>query len=310
MVRIQVMAAGVCGADLHLVSSDDPSRSYPIVPGHEIAGVVAAIGDGVTSTGVGDRVAVGWFGGSCGRCRFCRTGDPVHCRQRLTPGVDYFGGWAQFVTVPADAVARIPGGMALDLAAPFGCAGVTVFNALRRAQAPAGARVAVFGLGGLGHFAVQFAAAMGFEVIAIARGAQRRRHALQLGAHHYIDSAHGSVGASLRAVGGADLVLFTASDTRPAVQLLDGLNTHATMVLIGVDSQSLSLPVAPLVARGLTMTGHLTGSPSDVESALEFAVLHGIAPSVERLPLARAGEAVERLRAGLVRFRTVLMPWD
>lgn len=308
-VVVRVEASGICGADVGQLASTEPEGGFPIVPGHEIAGTVAAVGRSVGWLEVGEPVAVGWFGGSCGHCRYCRAGDVVHCRERRTPGRSYPGGWAQFVTVPVDAVVRIPDGMPFDLAAPFGCAGVTTFNAIRRAGVPAGGRVAVFGIGGLGHLALQFASALGYETVALARGTAKAARAAELGADRYVDTAAEAPAATLARLGGADLILYTASDTGPAAGLIDGLAVDGRLVLVGVDDGELRIPAADLVSHGHVVTGHLTGGPRDTEDAMRFAVRNGVRPVIERAPLAEAGAAVERLRAGAVRFRTVLDPW-
>ncbi|MEU3498982.1 alcohol dehydrogenase catalytic domain-containing protein [Kitasatospora cineracea] len=306
LVRVTVAASGVCHADLATAAATGPGAAFPVVPGHEVAGVVAEVGERVAGRRVGDRVAVGWFGGSCGHCERCRAGDVVHCPEREVPGLSYPGGWAESVTVPADALARVPDGLDLLDAAPFGCAGVAAFNAVRRAGTPAGGRVAVFGIGGLGHLAVQFAAALGYETVAVARGTDREEAARRLGAHHYIDSDAQAPGAALRRLGGADLIVYTASSTAPAGELLTGLNTHGRLTLVGVDAGSLTVPAARLVMNGHTLTGQLTGTPRETEEAMRFAVAHGIRPVAERLPLRRAAEALDRLRSGATRFRVVL----
>ena len=303
-VRVSVMASGVCNADLG--TANGAGTSFPVTPGHEVAGVIAEIGDQVEGWAVGDRVAVGWFGGSCGHCSFCRAGDVVHCPERKIPGLSYPGGWAQSITVPADALVRIPDGLDFFDAAPFGCAGVTTFNAVRKAGTRAGGRVAVFGLGGLGHLAVQFAAKLGYETIAIARGGEREKLARDLGAHQYIDSNAQAPGAGLKDRGGADLIVHTASSTAPVDELLTGLNVHGQLTLVGVDAGSVTVPAARLVMNGHTLTGHLTGSPSETEEAMRFAVTNGVRPMIERMPLKQAGEAVSRLRSGAPRFRIVL----
>jgi alcohol dehydrogenase len=187
---------------------------------------------------------------------------------------------------------------------------VTTFNAIRGAGVPAGGRVAVFGLGGLGHLAVQFAAAMGYETIALARGAERSAAAARLGADRYVDTEAESPAAVLAGLGGADLVVYTASDTGPATQLLGGLAGHGRLVLVGVDAGRLAVPVADLVMHAHRITGHLTGSPRDTEDAMRFAVRNGVRPVIEQLPLRDAATAIERLRRGAVRFRTVLDPWE
>lgn len=305
-VRVAVTASGVCNADIGTAAATGAGTVFPVTPGHEVAGVVAEVGDQVEGWSVGDRVAVGWFGGSCGHCAYCRVGDVVHCAERKVPGLSYPGGWAQSITVPVDALARIPDGLDLFDAAPFGCAGVTTFNGVRKAGVQAGGRVAVFGLGGLGHLAVQFAAKLGYETVAVARGGDREKLARDLGAHHYVDSDAQAPGAALKDLGGADLIVSTASSTAPVDELLTGLNVHGQLTLVGVDAGSVTVPAARLVMNGHTVTGHLTGNARETEEAMRFAVINGIRPMIERMPLEKAGEAVTRLRSGAPRFRIVL----
>ncbi|MFF9045148.1 alcohol dehydrogenase catalytic domain-containing protein [Streptomyces parvulus] len=305
-VRVSVVASGVCNADIGTAAATGEGAVFPVTPGHEVAGVIAETGDGVEGWVAGDRVAVGWFGGSCGHCAHCRSGDVVHCAERKIPGLSYPGGWAQSITVPADALARVPDGLDLFDAAPFGCAGVTTFNAIRKAGIRGGGRVAVFGSGGLGHLAVQFAAKLGYETVAIARGGDRESLVRELGAHHYIDSDAQAPGAALKDLGGADLIVYTASSTAPVDELLAGLRTHGQLTLVGVDAGSVTVPAARLVMHGHTVTGHLTGSPRETEEAMAFAVTTGVRPMIERMPLQKADDAVTRLRSGAPRFRIVL----
>ncbi|MFI7130703.1 alcohol dehydrogenase catalytic domain-containing protein [Nonomuraea sp. NPDC050153] len=307
-VRVRVAASGVCGADLGTVSASEPAGGFPITAGHEIAGVIDTTGAPAAGWRPGDRVAVGWFGGSCGHCHACRTGDQVHCRQRRIPGLSYPGGWADMVTVPVEALARIPDGLSVADAAPMGCAGVTTFTALREAGLPPGSRVAVYGLGGLGHLAVQFAARMGHEVVAIARGTDRAHDATELGARHYIDATAHDAGRTLAELGGADLILCTAPASDPISALLDGLRLRGRLTLIGVDGGAIRVPVAQLVMKTQVVTGHLTGTPADVEDAMRFAAANDIRPRLERLPLEQADLAVRRLREGRARYRFVLEP--
>lgn len=309
-VRIDVAASGICYADLGTARAGGKNTIFPVTPGHEIAGTISEIGEGVSRWALGDRVAVGWFGGSCGQCAHCRRGDVVHCADRKIPGVSYPGGWAQHITVPLDALAAIPDGMSYTDAAPMGCAGATTFNAIREASIPVGGTVAVFGIGGLGHLAVQFAAAMGCRVIAIARGNERAEFARRLGAHDYIDNAAEDPGTALAALGGADLILCTASTTEPVQGLLRGFAVRGRLTLIGVDAGRVAVPVRQLVMNGQIVTGHLTGSARDTEEAMRFAHLNGVKPMIERMPLSQADEALARLAAGKARFRIILDPKD
>ncbi len=305
-VRVEVAASGVCHADLEYAANPEASEDNPVIPGHEIAGVIAELGDEVQGWSIGDRVAVGWFGGSCGHCAFCRVGDVVHCAELQVPGSSYPGGWAESVTVPASALARIPEGMDFFDAAPMGCAGVTTFNAIRKANLAPGATVAVLGIGGLGHLALQFSNKMGFRTIAIARGAARDGLARGLGAHDYIDTTAGPAGKALAEMGGADLIVCTAQTTEPVSGLLAGLRPHGRLTLLGVDDGSITLPAAQLVMHELSVGGVVTGNTRDIEETMAFALRTGVRPLIERMPLESANEALERIGAGNVAFRIAL----
>ncbi|MFF0222176.1 alcohol dehydrogenase catalytic domain-containing protein [Streptomyces sp. NPDC004629] len=305
-VRVDVMASGICGADLGTVRAARPDGGFPITPGHEVAGNIAESGADVAGWAVGERVTVGWFGGSCGHCAACRRGDVVHCPERRIPGLSYPGGWSTTITVPAPALVRIPEGLSFAEAAPFGCAGVTTFNALRHSGAEPGDRVAVLGIGGLGHLAVQFAAAMGFETVAIARGEEKQALAHELGAHHSIDSDAQAPGEALRRLGGAQLILSTATSSAPLAELVEGLAPHGRLTVVGFDGTPLELPLGKLVLNAQSVTGHLTGSPADTEQAMRFAVATGARPWVQTVPLQDAQQAVDAVREGCARFRTVL----
>ena len=228
-VRVSVAASGVCNAGI------GTAKNSGSTPGHEVAGHIAELGEGIKGWAVGDRVAVGWFGGSCGQCDFCRCGDVVDCAERKVPGLSYPVGWAESIAVPTDALVRIPEGLDLFDAAPTGCAGVTTFNAIHHAHLPAGSTLAVVGIGGLGHLAVQFAAKMGPHVIA--RGPEREALAMDLGARAYIDSDAISPGAALKAMGGADLIINTVPTTKPVAELTTGLRVGGRLTHIGVDGE-------------------------------------------------------------------------
>lgn len=245
-VRIAVTACGICGTDRAFVNGGFPNLSWPLTPGHEIAGTIAELGEGVEGFAVGDRVAVGWFGGCCYRCDPCRKGIFIHCVNGKVPSWHYPGGYAESVTVPANALARIPAELTDVEAAPMGCAGVTTYNALRHTRALPGDRVAILGVGGLGHLGLQFARAMGFETIAIARGTGKAADAKKLGAHHYIDSTSGDVSDALRALGGATVVLGTAGNSKAMADTVGGLAPQGELVTIGVTPEPL--PISPRAA--------------------------------------------------------------
>ena len=305
-VRIAVAACGVCGTDHAFVTGGFPGLAWPVTPGHEIAGTVAELGDGVDGFAVGDRVAVGWFGGNCNRCVPCRKGQFMQCVNLQVPSWHYPGGYAESVTAPATALARIPAELSFAEAAPLGCAGVTTFNALRRTRAVAGDLVAVLGVGGLGHLGVQWAAAMGFETVAIARGAGKADDARTLGAHHYIDSTAGDVAAALQKLGGAAVVLATAANSTAMGQTVGGLGPQGELVIVGVTPDPLPISPLDLINAGLSVTGHPSGTARDVEETMHFAVQSGVRAVIEERPLAEAAEAYAAMDTGKARYRMVL----
>lgn len=306
-VRITVEACGVCHTDAIFASGHFPGITFPLVAGHEIAGRIDTLGHGVTAWAVGDRVAVGWFGGHCHTCRPCRAGDFISCVSLQTPGLSYQGGFADAVVVPDSALARIPDALTAIEAAPLGCAGVTTFNALRRSGARAGDLVAIVGLGGLGHLGVQYAAKMGYETVAIARGADKESFARQLGATHYIDSTASNVAEALMALGGANAVIATAANSDAMAATLDGLAPNGQLTIIGADGTPM--PVSPFQLLGMSrrVVGHPSGTSLDVEDTMEFTALSGIHPMTETAPLEDAQAAYERMLRGDARFRMVLV---
>lgn len=305
-VRLAVDAAGVCGTDHAFVNGQFPGITWPLTPGHEIAGTIAELGDGVDNFAVGDRVAVGWFGGHCNECVPCLQGDFIHCRKLQIPSLHYPGGYAESVTVPANALARIPDELSFAEAAPMACAGVTVFHALRQSRAKPGDRVAVLGVGGLGHLGVQFARAMGFETVAIARGSDKAKDAKDFGAHHYIDSTAGDVGEALQALGGVIVVLATAASSKAMGDTVAGLLPRGELITIGVTADPLPISPLQLITDGLTVTGHPSGTARDVEETMKFAVQSGVRARIQELPLAQAAEAYTAMDEGRARFRMVL----
>lgn len=306
-VRIDVAACGVCGTDAAFVNGAFPGLQWPITPGHEIAGTIAEVGSGVEGFAVGDRVAVGWFGGNCGYCVQCRRGDFIHCENGQIPSWHYPGGYAESVVVPATAPARIPDGLTFAEAAPMGCAGVTTYNALRHTDAVAGDRVAILGVGGLGHLGVQFARAMGFETVAVARGTGKRQDALDLGAHHYVDSTDGDVADSLQALGGVRVVLATASNPQAMAATLGGLQPRGELVTVGVSPDPLPISPMQLITPGLRVQGHPSGTAREVEETMAFAVLSGVRPRIQEVPLERAADAYGAMADGSARYRGVIV---
>lgn len=309
-VRIAVDACGVCHSDTAFVEAMLPGVTFPLVPGHEIAGRIEELGEGAAERGwkAGDRVEVGWFGGSCLHCTPCRRGDFIVCENLQVPGWAYEGGYAESVVAPADALARIPDGLSAADAAPLGCAGVTTFNGLRRSSARPGDLVAVLGIGGLGHLGVRYAAAMGFETVAIARGADKAEFAKQLGAHHYVDSTATPPAEALRALGGARAVLATVGNAEAITSAVEGLAPRGELVVIGATPEALGVAPNQLILSGRVLRGHPSGTSQDVEDTMAFSALHGIRPMIETVPLADADAAYRRMLSGQARFRMVLQP--
>jgi D-arabinose 1-dehydrogenase-like Zn-dependent alcohol dehydrogenase len=305
-VRISVGACGICGTDTHFVSGDFPGMSWPLTLGHEIAGKIAEIGPGVEDFAVGDRVAVGWFGGCCNQCAQCRKGLFIHCVNGKVPSWHYPGGYAESVTAPATALARIPAELSDAEAAPMGCAGVTTDNALRHTNALPGDRVAILGVGGLGHLGIQFSRAMGFETIAINRGTAKKDDAIKLGAHHYIDATEGDVAESLNDLGGVAVVLGTAGASKAMAATVGGLQPRGELITIGVTPEPLPISPLQLITPGLSIIGHPSGTASEIEDTMQFAVQTGVRAWIEELPLAQAAEGYAALEQGRAHYRTVL----
>lgn len=305
-VRIDVRACGVCGTDREFVAGHFPGMTWPLTLGHEIAGTIAELGSDVMEFKVGDRVAVGWFGGNCNHCAQCRKGQFMHCLNGQVPSWHYPGGYAQSATVPATALARIPDGLTFTEAAPMSCAGVTTFQALRESAATAGDRVAVLGVGGLGHLGIQFSRAMGFETVAIARGADKAADAVRLGAHHYVDSTAGDVGTALQNLGGVAVVLATAANSQAIGATVGGLAPGGELIVIGVSADPLPISPLHLITPALRVTGHPSGTASQIEDTMAFAVLNNVRAQVQELPLEDAASAYAAMADGHARYRMVL----
>jgi D-arabinose 1-dehydrogenase-like Zn-dependent alcohol dehydrogenase len=303
-VLVRVAACGVCHSDT--MPGAGMASSYPRVPGHEVAGTVETVGEGVEQWKPGQRVGVGWFGGACFVCDACRDGDFISCRVGKVTGLTSDGGYAEYVVAPADALAAVPDGLSDAEAAPLMCAGVTTFNGLRESGARPGDVVAVLGLGGLGHLGVQFAARMGFETVAIARGAEKEKFARELGAHHYIDSTADDVAGSLAALGGATVVLATVTDAEAMTATIGGLAPRGKLVVLGVPHEPLAVHAGAIVGGSQSVAGHASGSAKDSEDTLRFAVLTGVRPLIETYPLEKAADGFDRMMSGKARFRVVL----
>jgi D-arabinose 1-dehydrogenase-like Zn-dependent alcohol dehydrogenase len=304
-VRIRVQACGVCHSDSLTKEGAFPGIQYPRVPGHEVAGVIDAVGPGVAGWEAGQKVGVGWNGGYCGYCDHCRRGEFFACVRGQVTGISYDGGYGEYMIAPASAVARMPAELSPVEAAPLMCAGLTTFNALRNSGARPGDVVAVLGLGGLGHLGVQYAAKMGFQAVGIARGKDKEPLARQLGASVYIDSQAQDPAAELLKLGGAKVILATATtgDAMSAVQ--GGLAVGGTLLIVGA-AESLQVSPLSLLMGCRAVKGWYSGTSIDSEDTLAFSVRAGVRPMNETYPLERASEAYDRMMSGRARFRVVL----
>ena len=306
-VRIKVDACGVCHSDVMTKDGLWPGIQYPRVPGHEIAGIVDAVGPGVVGWTEGQRVGVGWHGGHCGYCDSCRRGDFITCQNAFqVPGISYDGGYAEYMIAPAGTLALIPDGLSAVDAAPLMCAGVTTFNSLRNSGARPGDLVAILGVGGLGHLGIQFASKMGFKTVAIARGTDKEPLARKLGAIHYIDSRAQEPAAELLKLGGARVILATATNAKAMTAALGGLGVNGKLIILGVSSEPLQVPAIPLIVGRRSIAGWPAGNSIDSQDTLSFSVLTGVRAMIEVFPLERAAEAFDLMVSGKARFRAVL----
>jgi len=305
-VRIKVEACGICHSDLFVKEGAWPGLQYPRVPGHEVAGRIDAVGVNVTEWKKGQRVGVGWHGGHCFVCKHCRRGDFTMCVNRKVTGFDFDGGYAEYMVAPAAAVAAISDKLPAEEAGPFMCAGVTVYNALRNSGAQSADLVAVLGIGGLGHLAIQFARQMGFETVALGRGRDKEPLAKKLGAHHYIDSGAGNPAEELQKLGGARVILATAPNAGAISALVDGLSPNGKLIIPAAPNEPLTVNPFSLIAGRRSVAGCYSGTAKDSEDTVAFSALAGVHPMIEKFPLSRVSEAYEQMHSGKVRFRAVL----
>ena len=307
-VRVKIQACGICHSDSFTKEGLFPGIQYPIVPGHEIAGVIDALGEEAGDWKVGQRVGIGWHGGHCKICPSCRRGDFMTCSKLQTPGISYDGGYAEYLVAPIEALALIPEALSPLEVGPLMCAGITTFNALRRSGAIAGDTVAILGIGGLGHLAVQFAVKMGFRTIAIARGKDKQPLSQKLGAHHYIDSSTQNVSAELQKLGGAKVILATVTSAQAISAVIDGLGIDGKLLVVGLPEEPLSAPVLPLIAGRRMIQGWPCGTSINSQDTLDFSALTGVRPMNHVFPLEKAAEAYDLMMSGKAKFRVVLQP--
>jgi len=305
-VRIKVQACGVCHSDQLTKEGLWPGIQFPRIPGHEVAGVVDEVGAGVTAWKKGQRVGVGWHGGQDNTCPSCRRGDFRNCRNVQIPGISYDGGYQQFMVAPVEALAAIPESLSDVEAAPLLCAGITTYNSLRHSGAMPGDLVAVQGVGGLGHLGIQFASKFGYRVAAIGRGPENGALAKKLGAHVYIDSKATKPAEELQKLGGAQVILATAPNSKSMSELIDGLGTNGKLMVVGASFDPIEVTPAQLIFGVHSIQGWAAGTPADSEDTMRFAELSGVRAMIETYPLEKAGEAYERMMSGKAQFRVVL----
>jgi len=305
-VRIKVQACGVCHSDVLTVEGGWPGIQYPRVPGHEVAGVIDQVGDGVSVWKKGQRVGVGWHGGHDNTCLQCRRGDFGNCRNMKISGISYDGGYQQYMIAPVEALAAMPDGLNDMEAAPLLCAGITTYNALRHSGAFPGDLVAVQGIGGLGHLGIQFANKFGYKVAAIGRGSENATLAKKLGATLYIDSKATNAAQELQKLGGAQVILATAPSSKAMSELIDGLGPNGKLMVVGAAFDPIEVTPIQLISGSRAIQGWASGMPTDSEDTLRFAELTGVRPMIETYPLEKAAEAYARMMSGDAQFRVVL----
>jgi D-arabinose 1-dehydrogenase-like Zn-dependent alcohol dehydrogenase len=305
-VRIKVQACGVCHSDVLTKEGAWPGIQYPRVPGHEIAGIIDEVGAGVFAWKKGQRVGVGWHGGQDNTCLSCRRGDFRNCRNLKIPGISYDGGYQQYMVAPVEALAAIPESLSDVEAAPLLCAGITTYNALRHSGAMPGDLVAVQGIGGLGHLGIQFASKFGYKVAAIGRGPENAALAKKLGATVYIDSKSTKAAEALKQMGGAQVILATAPNSKAMSELIDGLGPNGKLMVVGATFDPIEVTPLQLISGSRTIQGWAAGTAADSEDTLRFAELSGVRPMIETYPLEKAAEGYARMMSGNAQFRVVL----
>ena len=305
-VRVKVEACGLCHSDLLVKEGHFPGIDYPRIPGHEIAGRVDTLGADVKLWKPGQRVGVGWHGGHCFVCDPCRRGNFILCRNEKITAIHLDGGYAEYMIAPQEALAAIPDALSAADAAPLMCAGITVFNSLRNAGARGGDLVAVQGIGGLGHLGIQYARQMGFRTVAIGRGKEKEKFARELGAHDYIDSAAVAPAEALQKLGGANIIIATAPDSKSISAVVDGLAPDGKLLVIGADPQPLTISPFQLIPGRRSIVGWPSGTAKDSEETLAFSALTGVRPMIEKYPLEKAADAYQQMITGKARFRVVL----
>lgn len=304
-VLVKVEACGICHSDVFVKEGMFPGIEYPRVPGHEVIGKIEKTGSDVQGWKEGERVGVGWHGGHCFHCEPCRRGDFINCENAKISGISYDGGYAEYMTAPFEALARVPAELSSEEAAPLLCAGITTYNALRNSGAKPGALVAVLGIGGLGHLALQYSSAAGYRTVALSHGSSKEQMAHELGANYYINTSERDPAEELAAMGGADVILATAPNSKAISQVVGGLSSRGNMVIVAAAADNMEIVPFTLLS-GKKISGWPSGHAKESEETLEFSAMKKITPEIETFPLDKVNEAYDKMINNEVRFRAVL----
>lgn len=307
-VLIKVEACGICHSDAFVKDGTFPGIEYPRVPGHEVVGIVEKAGKNVTLWKEGQRVGVGWHGGHCFTCEPCRRGKFINCENAKVSGISYDGGYAEFMCAPEEAIAAIPEELSSAEAAPLLCAGITVYNALRNSGIKPGDLVAVQGIGGLGHLAVQYAVKMGMKTVAISTSDSKKELAKELGAHHFINTDKEDPSEALQKLGGAKLILATAPYSDAINAVVNGLGLDGKLLMVAATMDPIEVSPMQLLMGRKSVAGWPSGTAKDSEDTLQFSALTGTAPMIEEYPLKEVEKAYDRMINNKARFRVVLKP--
>ncbi len=307
-ILIKVEACGICHSDAFVKEGAFPGIEYPRIPGHEVVGIVEEVGKNVGNWKKGQRVGVGWHGGHCFECEPCRRGDFINCKNAKISGISYDGGYAEYMTAPQEAIAAIPEEISSTEAAPLLCAGITVFNALRNSGIIAGDVVAVQGIGGLGHLAIQYAAKMGMRTVAISTSNDKKDLAKELGAKHFINAKEQDAAKELQKLGGAKLILATAPHSKAITSVIGGLGIDGKLLMVAATGDPVEVSPMELLMGRKSLAGWPSGTAIDSEDTLNFSALTGTRPKIEEYPLDKVSEAYDRMIDNEARFRVVLKP--
>ncbi|MFV8281412.1 alcohol dehydrogenase [Christiangramia marina] len=305
-ILIKVEACGICHSDNFVKEGGFPGLEYPRIPGHEVVGIIEEIGKNVSKWEKGQRVGVGWHGGHCFECEPCRRGDFISCENARVSGISYDGGYAEYMTAPQEAVANIPEDLSSAEAAPLLCAGITVFNALRNSGIRAGDVVAVQGIGGLGHLAIQYAAKMGMRTVAVSHSNDKKELASKLGAHEFINTNEKDGAEELQKLGGAKLILATAPHSDAITSIVDGLGIDGKLLMVAATGEPIEVSPMQLLMGRKSAAGWPSGTAIDSEDTLKFSAMTGTKPMIEEYSLDNVAEAFDQMMNNKARFRVVL----